>query len=174
MSRRLLIGNAGAGFKIRQVLPGFDAASPSLNGVVFDSDNLPMRIVGSGEFDLAAVDPIEGRDFSVDIIAVANVPHSLGYIPFVAAIAWCAQWSYAQQKPNPIDATRAVWGRKVLGVPNMDGNYVTPYVLQGSTGGSTVYSFHGGWDVRPSTTNIRFRNQTCDSLHIKYTLYDPR
>jgi hypothetical protein len=75
MSQRFFIGNDTAGnFVIRQSKPGYHAIYGQMDGLVFDSDLYPGRIIGSGSYY------VPGSN-SYRTPGVLSTPHNCGKTP---------------------------------------------------------------------------------------------
>lgn len=168
MARRFIVGNAGAGFTMRQAKPGYDAAGAPLDGLNFDADHYPGRILGSGEriiFD-------QGRPSVSDTAPKAfSFAHGLGKAPDVV-LGICQPRVYTnatteggpqawQQFQYVPEISTTTWQLSGLGNPNMDFRFCTPFWFNGNNRGGPFLSgqggfYFGGWWYGFDATNITF------------------
>lgn len=153
MSRRVVIGNVpGLGFKMRAAFPGYDAATAPLNGLIFDADYVPGRIIGSGSGQA----PPQPRTHPDDAAKPVSFGHGLGRVPDMMIVVAQAlapangapdPWGYLFYAPE----LGPGWRGALLGNANMDYRYVAPFNFQGNNKGGQYQSglggyYFGGWD----------------------------
>lgn len=181
MSRRIVIGNVpGLGFKIRAAKPGYDAASPSLDGMLFDADYTPGRIIGSGEVRVAA-GTRAGLDFSYH---AASFGHGLGVSPDqILAIAqpWVGanstdpngtapdDWAYIFYAPETSSSLQL----GSLGNANMKFRFCSPFDFEGNNKGGPFNSgsggyYAGGWGFTWDASSIVIYSRQQQALHIQW------
>lgn len=175
MTRRLFIGKAGASFRIRQSLPGHDALTASLDGIVFDSEYFPGHVVGSGSFATNSPASAASRPHSM------SSPHGLGRKPdIVLAMATgtdpangVGTWE------GRITNNGVAWSPDYVGNAAMIGRYCTPFIYnrgaiyaQGPNQGTLQSFASGGWEYYWDSVYIGVQNYCYSSLHIKWIALD--
>lgn len=181
MSRRVVIGNVpGISFKMRAAKPGYDAASPSLDGMLFDADYTPGRIIGSGEVRV----PAGTRNPITFAYYTYSFGHGLGIMPdLLLAIAqpWTYvnatdvnggtpdYWGYYYYAPE-ISAFIQVGG---LANENMHGRFCTQFDFEGNNKGGPFNSgqggyYAGGWGYHWDGSSIVIYTRQPQPLHIQW------
>jgi len=168
MARRIIIGNDGTGrMRIRTSLPGHDAVTASLDGILFDADACPGRVLSQGErfCDWYMYDgTVPGLSLdtvfqhhaagSFIIVAIAKAMYSDGSYP--------PDW---RLKSRQIVNTVPTMYYSYLGGP-ATGNYVTPFYASGDYGNGRSY-WHG-WELHWDTNNIIIKNWLANGLYIRW------
>src|SRR5438105_4080782 len=145
MTRRFIVGNAGAGFTMRQAKPGYDAAGAPLDGLNFDADYYPGRILGSGSAQI----PVTNRPNLSTAVGVTNIAHGLGKSPDI--VLGLAQplnnttfapeaWEVLNYVPE-VNSTQ--WTIGTLGNSNMDFRFCSPFKFEGNNKGGPFQSGQG-------------------------------
>lgn len=157
MARRFFAGALpGGGYRIRQSKPGFDAGNPAtpLDGLTFDSDYIPGRIIGSNDFYFNG----SANAQAASQPAITSIAHGLGVKPdHLIALA----------KPEILNTSTGIWepeywtyysyqlsqngGLMFINNFNMEYRYCAPFIVSENRGGAQG-TF--GWQYVFDATNI--------------------
>ena len=175
MSRRLLIGKTGSSFRIRQSMPGFDAMTSSLDGIVFDSDFFPGLVITSGWFDTNSPASIAARPHGMShphgigrkpdlVLAMAT-----GFLPGTATASWHGRST----------GDGVTWQPSAVGSGVMVGRYCTPFsyarqavYAQGPNAGYLQSLENAGWEFTWDATQISIANYCYSTLRVKWIALD--
>ncbi len=168
MARRVIIGNDGSGrMRIRTSMPGYDAATAPLDGLLFDADAIPGRIISEGQQychwymhdntaaglpQTTAIPHYATGNFI--IIGIAKAMYEGGSLP--------PDWRLKSRKI--VNGVASIYFSYMGGAAT--GNYLTPFYISGDHGGG--HTFWYGWKLRWDSENIIIDNYLANGLWLRW------
>ena len=165
MSRRIILGRNGSDYAFRVARPGFDAATASLDNLVFDADNIPTRVAATGLTTIGGVVQ-PNVPVTVDIAHGANPSLCIG----VAQSQYINsnypetdhQWEYMIVDPDILNGKerRALIENTYLAL-----GWCAPWILTIDADGIQA---SGGWRIQWTSTLIRLHNLSPHPIRVRW------
>lgn len=177
MSRRIFLGQDGTGaLRIRAAKPAYDALTAPLDGILFDADAVPGRIITQGK-QFCANNPYQVTyPNTPQATTIAHgIDSSLSYI--ITAIG------QAQNSDGTLADDWRYWGHGIngggagsvvsrpLGNAQMLKQFCTPFRFSGSFGpdsNGNDRDYWGGWWISWDSTNLTVTNNCGNGVYVRW------
>jgi hypothetical protein len=166
MARRVILGKIGADYRFRVSQPGLDAATAGLDGLIFDADNIPARVAATGLATIGAA-PQPKQPATVTLAHGAAPSLCIGVAESTYVTTgfeyFSGTWFIRIRNPNLNGGNPST---RYNEVPDMVGQWVTPFLFEGDDSQGTVQSC--GWRISWDGTNISLHNYSGNGIRVRW------